>query len=318
MENKNTTMQDLDLEEISRRLLKAVADIDGKVEGAFNLRRDGDSVERFSTRNVEIRAREDGKPGIDVVVKPGTKGETVHIPVILTETGLNETVYNDFLIGDDADITIVAGCAIHNCGQDKSEHDGVHIFNIGKNARVRYSEKHYGEGSGTGERVLNPTTRVYMAEGSSCEMEMTQIEGVSSTVRESTAHLGKNAKLTVVEKLLTHGNQSAVSNIDIYLDGEDASAQIISRSVAKDASRQEFRPVAIGNAKCRAHIQCDSIIMDRASVKAIPAIEANHPDAGIIHEAAIGRINSDQLIKLETLGLEEHEAEQIIVNAFLE
>lgn len=318
MDNKQTKLQDADIEALSQRLLKAVADIEGKVQGAFNLRRDGNSVERFSTPNIEIRARGDGKPGIDVVVKPGTKNETVHIPVILTEAGLNETVYNDFIIGDGADVTIIAGCAIHNCSNDKSEHDGVHSFNIGKGAKVRYSEKHYGEGQGGGQRVLNPTTLVHMAEDSFCEMEMVQIEGVSSTVRDTTAHLGKNAKLSVIEKLLTHDTQSAVSNIDIHLDGEGSSARIVSRSVAKDNSRQEFRPVAIGNASCRAHIQCDSIIMDNASVRSIPAIEANHPDAGIIHEAAIGRINSDQLIKLETLGLDEAEAERIIIDAFLE
>ncbi|MDL2327048.1 SufD family Fe-S cluster assembly protein [Ruminococcaceae bacterium OttesenSCG-928-A11] len=306
------------MDEISKNLLKTVADIDGAVDGAFNLRRDGGTVERFSTKNVEIRARADGKPGIDVVVAPGTKGESVHIPVILTEAGLNEMVYNDFIIGDGADVTIIAGCAIHNQGHAKSEHDGVHTFNIGKNARVVYSEKHYGEGTGTGERVLNPTTIVHQAEGSLCEMEMTQIKGVTSTVRETTAHLGKNAKLSVVEKLLTHDEQFAESNIDIYLDGEGASARIISRSVAQDGSKQVFRPVAIGNAACRAHIQCDSIIMDHASVKSIPAIEANHPDAQIVHEAAIGRINSDQLVKLETLGMDEEEAEQVIINAFLE
>lgn len=312
------TMEPVDIDAISKRLLKTVADIDGAVGGAFNLRRDGGTVERFSTENIEIRARADGKPGIDVVVKPGTKNESVHIPVILTEAGLNEMVYNDFIIGDGADVTIIAGCAIHNQGHDKSEHDGVHTFNIGKGATVRYSEKHYGEGPGTGERVLNPTTIVHQAEGSTCEMEMVQIEGVTSTVRDTTAHLGKGAKLSVVEKLLTHGRQLAESNIDIFLDGEDASARIVSRSVAKDDSKQVFRPVAIGNAGCRAHIQCDSIIMDHASVKSIPAIEANHPDAQIVHEAAIGRINSDQLIKLETLGMEEEEAEQVIINAFLE
>lgn len=307
-----------DMEGVSKRLLKMVADIDGKVEGAYNLRHDGSSVERHSTPNITIKAREDGKPGIDVLVKPGTKGESVHIPVIVTAEGHNELVYNDFIIGDDADVTIVAGCAIHNCGGSQSSHNGVHTFRLGKRARVRYAEKHYGEGEGTGERVLNPATYLYMDEGSVCDMEMTQIEGVTSTVRDTTARLGKDAKLTVTEKLLTHDTQSAVSNIDIFLDGEGSGARIISRSVAKDASRQEFRPVAVGNAPCRAHIQCDSIIMDRASVKSIPAIEANHSAAEIVHEAAIGRINNDQLIKLETLGLAPQDAEQVIIDAFLE
>ncbi len=309
-----------DIEAVTARLLKAVADIDADkgVPGAFNLRRDGGSVERFSTKNITIRAREDGKPGIDVLIAPGTKNESVHIPVILTQSGYTEKVYNDFIVGDDADVTIIAGCAINNCGCDDSEHDGVHTFKIGKNAKVRYAEKHIGEGTGTGARILNPVTVVYMGEGSVCEMEMTQIEGVSGTVRDTKAHLGAGAFLNVTEKLLTHGEQTAESNIDIHLDGDGASARIISRSVAKEASRQQFAPVAIGNAACRAHIQCDSIIMDRASVRSVPAIEANHPDAAIVHEAAIGRINSDQLIKLETLGMTEEEAEQVIISAFLE
>ncbi len=308
----------LDLDAISRNLLKEVADIEGKVEGAFNLRQNGGTVERFSTKNIAIQPREDGKPGIDVIVKPGTKNESVHIPVILTETGLDEMVYNDFIIGEGADVTIIAGCAIHNCGSEKSEHDGVHTFNIGKGARVRYAEKHYGEGEGTGERVLNPTTRVFLGEDAYCEMEMTQIAGVTSTVRDTTANLEKNAKLVVTEKLLTHGKQLAVSNIDVHLDGDGASARIISRSVAKEFSKQEFKPVAIGNAACHAHIQCDAIIMDHASVRSVPAIEANDPDAEIVHEAAIGRINNEQLIKLETLGLSEADAEQVIIDAFLE
>lgn len=308
----------MSLETLTQTLLKAVADIDGKVEGAFNLRRNGESVERFSTKNITIAARQDGKPGIDVIVKPGTQNESVHIPVILTESGLNEMVYNDFIIGEGADVVIIAGCGIHNASHAKSEHDGVHTFRIGKGARVRYSEKHYGEGTGTGARVLNPQTLVYMEEDAHCEMEMVQIEGVTSTVRDTVAHLGKNARLSVVERLLTHDDQTAVSNQLIHLDGEGASARIISRSVAKDRSRQEFHPAAQGNAGCRAHIQCDSIIMDEATVRSIPEIEANHRDAQIVHEAAIGRINSEQLIKLETLGLEEAEAEQVIIEAFLE
>ncbi len=307
-----------DDEAVSLRLLKTVADMDGKVEGAVNIRRNGNSVERFSTKNIAIRARADGLPGIDIIVAPGTKNESVHIPVILTQAGLSEKVYNDFIIGEGADVTIIAGCAIHNCGCDQSQHDGVHTFRIGKGAKVRYSEKHYGEGEGGGARVLNPTTRVFMDEGSFIEMEMVQIEGVSSTVRDTEAHVGENARLSVVEKLLTSGEQSAVSNIDIHLDADGASARIVSRSVAKDCSKQEFKPVAIGNAACRAHVQCDSIIMDNASVRSIPAIEANHASAAIVHEAAIGRINSDQLIKLETLGMEEAEAEQVIISAFLE
>lgn len=315
---KTQAKEKVNLDDVSKKLLKIVADIEGTVSGAFNLRRNGDSVERFSTKNIKISARKDGKPGIDVEVLPGTKHESVHIPVIMTEAGLNEMVYNDFIIGEGADVTIIAGCAIHNSSHAKSEHDGVHTFFIGKDAKVKYSEKHYGEGEGTGERVLNPVTEVHMSEGSSCEMEMVQMEGVTSTVRDTVAHLGKNAKLNVVERLLTHDDQKAVSNIDIFLDGEGSSARIISRSVAKDNSQQEFHPIAQGNADCRAHIQCDSIIMDNAVVRSVPEIAAYHPDAQVVHEAAIGRINSEQLVKLETLGLSEEEAEQVIIAAFLE
>ena len=242
----------------------------------------------------------------------------MHIPVILTESGLNDLVYNDFIIGEGADVTIIAGCGIHNDGHAKSEHDGIHSFKIGKNAHIRYVEKHYGEGKGTGERILNPTTLVTMDEGASCEMEMVQIGGVSSTVRKTDATLGKDAKLLITERLMTHDQQSAVSDVVIHLNGEGSSAQVISRSVAKDQSEQVFHPIAQGNAPCHAHIQCDTILMDGAHVRSIPEIEANHSEAAIIHEAAIGRINNEQMLKLETLGLDEQEAEKIIIDAFLE
>lgn len=302
---------------IIESMLSTIAGITGKVEGAFNLRQDGKGVQRYSTENVKIIPKED-RPGIDILVRPGSKGETVHIPVILTETGINDLVYNDFIIGEGADVTIIAGCGIHNDGHAKSEHDGIHTFKIGKNAHIRYVEKHYGEGEGTGERVLNPTTIVRMDEGSSCEMEMVQIAGVSSTIRKTDAELQKNAKLLITERLMTHDKQSAVSDVVIHLNGEGSSAQVISRSVAKDSSEQVFHPIAQGNAPCHAHIQCDTILMDNAHVRSIPEIEANHSDAAIIHEAAIGRINNEQMLKLETLGLSEAEAEKIIIDAFLE
>lgn len=308
--------QQPELDDTTLHLLETIAGITGPLKGAFNLRQNGKGVERFSTENVQIRPKAD-KPGIDIIVKPGAKGESVHIPVVLTESGLNDLVYNDFIIGEDAEVTIIAGCGIHNSGHAKSQHDGVHSFQIGKNARLTYIEKHYGEGEGTGERILNPTTLLKMEEGASCEMEMVQIRGVNSTRRETQAHLGKNAHLIVTERLMTHDRQTAVSNMTICLDGEGASAQIISRSVAKDNSVQEFHPIAQGNAPCRAHIQCDSILMDTGKVRSIPEIEANHPDAAIIHEAAIGRINNEQLVKLQTLGLDEQQAEQVIVDAFL-
>lgn len=297
-------------------MLKEIADLHEIPQGAFSLRKDGESVERRSSENIIIEPKKD-KPGIDIIVKAGTKNESVHMPVIITKTGVEDLVYNDFYIGEDADVLIVAGCGIHNSGDKKSEHDGIHRFHIGKNARLKYVEKHYGEGEGTGERILNPTTEVYMNENSFCEMETVQIRGVDSTKRDTVAKLQSGARLVVLEKLMTHGKQIAHSNMIIELNGEDASSQIISRSVAKDDSEQVFYPRAIGNASCKAHVQCDSIIMDNAHIRSIPEIAANHCEANIIHEAAIGRINNDQLLKLQTLGKSEEEAEEIIINCFL-
>ncbi|MGN0526731.1 MAG: SufB/SufD family protein [Acutalibacteraceae bacterium] len=297
-------------------MLEAVADLHGIPQGAYNIRKNGQGVERHSSANISIETKTD-KPGIDIIVKPGTKNESVHIPVIITQTGVDDLVYNDFYIGENADVLIVAGCGIHNNGSEKSQHDGIHRFHIGKNARVKYVEKHYGEGDGSGERVLNPTTEIYMDENSFAEMEMVQIKGVDSTKRDTKAELKAGARLVILEKLMTHGNQIAHSDIVIELNGEDASTQIISRSVAKDNSEQVFYPRAVGNAKCKAHVQCDSIIMDNSHIRSIPEIAANHPDANIVHEAAIGRINNDQLLKLQTLGKTEQEAEEIIINCFL-
>lgn len=297
-------------------LLATIADLHSIPDGAFSLRQNGQGVQLKSTENVIITRKTD-KPGIDIVVKPGTKGEKIYIPVIVTESGVNDLVYNDFEIGEGSDVVIIAGCGIHNDGCDTSRHDGIHSFHIRPGAKLKYVEKHYGEGAGTGERILNPTTIVDMEKDSVCEMEMVQIKGVNSTVRNTTAHLKENAKMIITERLMTHGTQAAKSNVDIYLDGQDASVQIISRSVAKDSSVQVFHPKAIGNAPCRAHVQCDSIIMDNARISSIPEITANHADAQIVHEAAIGRINNDQLLKLQTLGLDEHQAEEIIVEGFL-
>lgn len=304
------------MEKIDNALLESIADLHEIPAGAYNIRKNGEGHSRRSTANIEIVTKTD-KPGIDIIVAPNTKNESVHIPVIITEAGVNDLVYNDFYIGENADVLIVAGCGIHNSGDEKSQHDGIHTFHIGKNARIKYVEKHYGEGDGKGERILNPVTFVEQDEGSVCEMEMVQIKGVDSSVRDTKAHLAAGAKLIVTERLLTHGNQYVRSDMDVYLDGEDASSQIISRSVAKDNSKQIFHPNAIGNAKCRAHVQCDSIIMDDATVSSIPAITANSADAQIVHEAAIGRINNDQLIKLMTFGMNEEEAEEIIIQGFL-
>lgn len=304
------------MNKIDKNMLEAVADLHGTPQGAYNIRKNGEGIERRSTENIIIEPKAD-KPGIDITIKPGTKNESVHIPVIITETGVDDLTYNDFYIGEDSDVVIVAGCGIHNSGDSKSEHDGIHRFFIGKNARLKYVEKHYGEGDGSGERVLNPKTEIFMEENSFCEMESVQIKGVDSTKRDTYAKLDAGARLVILEKLMTHGNQVAHSDMVIELNGKDSSSQIISRSVAKDSSEQVFYPRAVGNEKCRAHVQCDSIIMDDAKIRSIPEIAANHWDANIIHEAAIGRINNDQLLKLQTMGKTAEEAEEIIINCFL-
>ena len=306
----------VDLSPIDESLLAAITNLHGMPKGAINIRRDGKLVERHSTAYIEIETLTDN-PGINVRVKPGTKGESVFIPVIVTQSGLKDVVYNTFHIGEDCDIEIIAGCGIHNDSHAASEHDGIHTFHIGKNSRVKYIEKHYGEGEGTGERILNPTTNVYMDENSFCEMDMIQVRGVTSTIRDTTAKLAANAKLVLTERLLTHDDQTATSNVVIELEGEDSNVKIVSRSVAQDNSEQVFSPLVVGKAACRGHVQCDAILMGNAKVRSVPAIEADSPDAMLMHEAAIGKIAGDQIIKLMTLGLSEEEAEQEIINDFL-
>jgi len=306
----------VDLSPIDESLLATIANLHGMPKGAFNIRRDGKLVERHSTAYIDIETLSDN-PGINVHVKPGTKGESVFIPVIVTQAGLKDVVYNTFDIGEDCDIEIIAGCGIHNDSHKASEHDGIHTFHIGKNSRVKYIEKHYGEGEGSGERILNPVTNVYLDENSFCEMEMVQLRGVSSTVRDTNAKLADGAKLVLTERLLTHDDQTATSNVVIELEGEDSNVQVVSRSVAQDNSVQVFNPLVVGKANCRGHVQCDAILMGDARVKSVPAIEAESPDAMLMHEAAIGKIAGDQIIKLMTLGLSEEEAEQEIIDDFL-
>ena len=304
------------LSEIQKQLLAEIADLHKVPEGAYNIRANGEAAGRNSTANIEITSKTD-KPGIDIRIKPGTVNESVHIPVVLSESGLKEVVYNDFFVGDDCDVVIVAGCGISNCGDQDSAHDGVHRFFIGKNCKLKYVEKHYGEGTGRGKRIMNPKTEVNIGEGSSVEMEMVQIKGVDDTVRDTIARLDKGARLVVHERLLTHGEQRAESAYTIELNGDDSSADVVSRSVAKEQSWQRYRSRIVGNALCSGHTECDAIIMDKAKVLAVPELEANNIDAALIHEAAIGKIAGDQIIKLMTLGLTESEAEEQIINGFL-
>lgn len=304
------------MDEIQKRILLEVADLHEVPEGAYNIRANGASAGRNSTANIEITSKTDVS-GIDIRIKPGTKHESVHIPVVLSESGIKETVYNDFYIGDDCDVVIVAGCGIHNCGNQDSEHDGIHRFYVGRNSKVKYVEKHYGEGDGNGKRILNPGTEVYMEEDSFMEMEMVQIKGVDSTVRTNKAELKAGARLNVHERLMTHGEQYAESIYTVDLKGDGAATDIVSRAVARGKSYQKFDSRIIGDAVCSGHSECDAIIMDEARVLAVPQLDAANVDAALIHEAAIGKIAGDQLIKLMTLGLTEEEAEEQIINGFL-
>lgn len=304
------------MDQIQKTLLEEIAGLHEIPAGAYNIRANGESAGRNTTANIDIVSKED-KPGIDIIIKPGTKKESVHIPVVLSQSGLKEMVYNDFYVGDDCDVTIVAGCGIHNSGDGESRHDGIHSFFVGRNSHVKYVEKHYGSGDGNGQRVMNPTTVVELGSNSFMEMEMVQIKGVDSTKRTTNAKLEDGAKLIITERLMTHGAQYAESFFQVDLNGEDSSANLISRAVAKEDSKQLFLAKINGNNRCAGHSECDAIIMDNAKISAIPEITANHLDAALIHEAAIGKIAGDQIIKLMTLGLSESEAEEQIVNGFL-
>ena len=302
---------------IDSHLLKEIADLERVPQGAYNIRKNGQLEGRNNSAHITIESKTD-KPGIDIRIDPHTKNESVHIPVIVTQTGLKDLVYNDFYIGEGCDVDIVAGCGIHNSGCETAEHDGIHTFYVGKGAKVRYVEKHYGEGEGTGQRILNPHTIVYLEEGASIQLETVQIRGEDSTKRYTKVVLDGDAEAVVTERLLTHGQQFAESKMDVVMNGEGARTQVISRSVAQDESVQVFYPQVEGNAQCFGHVQCDSIIMGKAKVSSIPAIVANHMDAQLIHEAAIGKIAGDQILKLMTLGLTEEEAEQKILDGFLQ
>ena len=304
------------LDKIQRDLLAEIADLHGVPEGAYNIRSDGKLEGRNTTANIDIVTKSD-KPGIDIYVKPGTRNESVHIPVIIEQSGLKDLVYNDFHIGEGADVTIIAGCGINNCGNQDSQHDGIHSFYLDRNARLKYVEKHYADGDGKGGKIMNPTTHIELGEGAYMEMDTTQIKGIDSTERVTTAKLGERATLIVREKLMTHGEQTSDSEFTIDLDGDDSSANVISRGVARDKSRQVLVLRINGNARCYGHSECDNIVMDESFVQAVPEITANSVEASLVHEAAIGKIAGEQITKLMTLGLTEAEAEEQIVAGFL-
>jgi len=304
------------LNNIDESLLNEITDIEEIKKGAYNIRKNGQGIERKVTENIDIITKTD-KPGINIYVKENAKYEIVHIPVILTESGLKDLVYNDFYIGKNANVTIIAGCGIHNDHHKDSQHDGIHRFFLEEGAKVKYIEKHYGEGKGTGKKILNPITEVYLKDNANLEMESIQIKGVDSTIRETKGELLDNANFVISEKIMTHGKQYAETLFDVKLNGDNSSTHVTSRSVATENSKQKFVSKVSGNAKCFAHVECDAIIKDTAKVQAIPEITANHIDANLIHEAAIGKIDGEQLIKLMTLGLSEKEAEEEIIKGFL-
>ncbi len=304
------------IDDIQRKLLIEIADLHKTPEGAYNIRANGKLDSRNTTANIDIISKPEGN-GIDIKIKDNTVNESVHIPVVLSESGLKETVYNDFYIGNNCDVVIVAGCGIDNCGKQDSEHDGIHRFFVGENSKVKYVEKHYGSGNGDGKRILNPGTEVTLGKNSLMEMEMVQIKGVDSTERRTVADLDEGAKLVVRERLMTHGEQSATSYYHVNLNGKGSSADVVSRSVARDSSFQKFDSRITGNAPCNGHTECDAIIMDKAKILAIPQLEANDIDSALIHEAAIGKIAGEQIMKLMTLGLTEAEAEEKIISGFL-
>ena len=306
----------MELDAVTNSVLNAIDTNGFRQEGAYNLRYNGQALCHGDSEHIKIRRKED-KQGIDVYISSEAKGEQVHIPVVISKSGMMDIVYNDFYIEEGADVVIVAGCGIHNSGCNETRHDGIHAFHVGKNAKVVYEEKHYGEGEGTGENILNPVTQIYLEEGAMFTLDTVQIRGVDSTERKTDVDMGPGSRLVVMEKSMTHGSQSAVSNMEVRMNGGGSSAQIVSRSVAKGTSRQIFHPNAVGNALCKAHIQCDSIIMDEAQVCSIPEIDARNVDAQIVHEAAIGRINTEQLLKLRSFGMTEEEAEAVIIENFL-
>ncbi len=305
-----------EFDQFELEMLKEVAGLYAVPEGAYNFRVNGKAVGRNSSANIDVDSREDGK-GLKITIKPGTKNESVHIPVIISKTGHKEDVYNDFYIGDDSDVLIIAGCGIYNCGGQDSVHNGIHRFFVGKNAKVKYVEKHYGMGQARGGKILNPTTEVFAGEGSEVEMDLEQIKGVDDTKRVTKGELCDNSKLIVRERIMTHGRQTANSDINVELKGKESTVDIVSRAVAQDMSKQNFKLNIIGDNKCRGHSECDAIIMDKARVNAIPSLDARSVDAELIHEAAIGKIAGEQIDKLMTLGLTQAEAESKIINGFL-
>ena len=304
------------MDRTDEELLQTIADLHGVPEGSFNIRKNGKSLARHSDADIEIVSKTD-KDGIDIIVRPGVKNKSVHIPVLLTMGDFHETVYNDFHIGENADVTIIAGCGIHNTTCQDAEHDGVHTFFVGKNAKVRYVERHVGTGDGTGKKKFDPVTKIYLKENATFILESTQLGGVTDTDRKTIASVGKNAQLLVKEKILTDGTEQAVTDFKVVLRGAGSRADIVSRSVARGDSLQKFASNMIGKNECFGHVECDGIVLGSGRIVSTPKIDAAHPEASLVHEAAVGKIAGEQLLKLMSLGLTEAEAESAVIQGFL-
>jgi len=305
------------MNEITKSLLAKISDWNGAdYKGAYNIREDGACAARKSSDHITIESKTD-KPGLDIRIDAGTKGESVSIPACVTHGDVDDLVYNDFYVGEDADVVIVAGCGVHTETGEPARHNGIHRFFLAKGARVKYLEKHIGTGHGIGIRSIDPVTEATLEEGAVLEMDTSQIGGVDKTNRKTVCHLGKDAKLFIRERLLTELQQTAYTEFEVTLDGENSGVDLISRSVARDNSHQAYRSVVIGNAPCTGHTECDAILSGNGHVDAAPELRAHHEDAALIHEAAIGKIAGEQILKLRTFGLTEQEAEQTIIEGFL-
>lgn len=301
---------------IDKSLLEKISALHNISLGAVNIRKNGEVVKRENSAEIEIVPKKN-KSGIDVFIKPNVKNKAVHIPVIITEGGIDDLVFNDFFVGENAFVTIVAGCGIHNTSSDTSRHNGIHSFHLEKGAHVRYIERHIGEGNGKGGKILNPTTKIFQKENSTLEIETLQLKGVTSSARKTVATLGKGAFLRIQENILTENDNTATTDFKVTLNGENSKVEVVSRSVAKGKSVQKFQSNLVGKASCFGRVECDGILLDDARIVSVPMIDAVSKDASLTHEASIGKIAGDELVKLMTLGLNEKEAEDVIIKGFL-
>jgi len=301
---------------MNKKLLSKITDYEIDKDTAHNIRENGVSISRYETSNIKIKNKGD-KQGIDIFIEKNTIDEFVHIPVLINITDYEETVYNDFYVGDNSDITIVAGCGIHNDCETKSVHNGIHTFHIGKNATVKYIEKHYADGNMENNKFINTDTVINQEINSSFTIETAQISGIDFSKRNTIADLNKNCSLVIKETLMSDDKEKIETNFEIKLNGIDSKADIASKSVVRGNSSQKFISIVEGNTKCFAHVSCDAIIMEKGVVRSTPQIIANSSEAEISHEAVIGKIAGDQIKKLMTLGASEKEAENKILEGFL-